>query len=369
MVLHKTSNSIRILLIAILTLISSRSFTKDEPGKSLLLGNCRDVIVKNELGQTVILLKCPMVNIFVTVRDKQGAFRNDLSYEDFMLKEDGRKQTISTFAKVEDLPLTIGMILDYSPGMQRVLPQLQEASRAFYKKMLRPGKDQLFLMKIRDILKPGPPMRTDGQIELVQDLTSDPEKIEEAPNLIASDNLVGKFWDAELDTMLADSISYAAAKKFMLLPPGSRKTLIVLGNGYHVGNGLDRAVLNALKAGVSIFTIQIYYPIINGENGGNSCPGGGKLHLTPMPWCDYAANLQAFSDNTGGASFEYRENKNYENIFGEIAQELRSYYSFGYIPSDNKKSGCRKLDVSVKKEGLIVNAPMSYCPPSSSGGK
>jgi Ca-activated chloride channel homolog len=365
---HKTSNSIRVLLIAILTLIScSRSFTKDEPEKPLLLGNCRDVITKNELGQTVILLNCSMGNIVVTVRDKQGAFKNDLSYEDFILKEDGRKQAISSFSREVDLPLTIGMIIDFSPIMEGVAEQLQEASRVLFKKMLRPKIDQMFMMELRDIERISKPVTFGGQIELVQDLTSDPEKIEKTANAIGGHNYFGDFLDAEFDTMLADSISYAATNKFMMLPHQSRKALIVLGSGYHVGNHLDLAFLTALEANTQIFAIHISDP----NFGFSNTFGGGTagLSTSKQNWAVYGANLRALSLRTGGSYFEYDGKKSFEAIFGEIAEALRSCYLLGYMPSDNKKSGCRKLDVSVKKEGLIVHAPESYCPPGTSESK
>jgi Ca-activated chloride channel homolog len=362
MLLKKIPNGVRVLPIAILTSIGCSSlFTQDNKSKE-------------ELNWRLTGPQAYIVNVFATVRDIKGDYKNDLLSDDFNLKVDGKYQAIDSFSTEADLPLTIGMIVDYSPSMIGVATQLQESSQSFFKKMLRPGKDQLFIMKFEDIVKGGKKgMTFDGQIKLVQDSTSDAEKIEKAANQISSKSGTGQFWDAEFETMLADSIIYAATNKFMTLLPLNRKVLIVLGDGYHVGNHLDQAVLPALEAGVSIFTIHIFDPNFGSSNLTDGDVIGGffdsiKGHTS---FVVYWENLRTLSKKTGGAyfEFEYNAKKSLDDIFGKIEKELHSYYSIGYMPSDSKKSGCRKLDLIVKNEGLTVHAPESYCPPGSSAGK
>jgi len=256
--LNKISNGVRVFLIAVLILIGSSSlFTKDKPEKS---------------GGTTFSTETKEVNVYASVRDNKGAFRNDLVKEDFKLREDGKVANIEHFSTEADLPLTIGVIIDFSPSMQGAITQLQVASRAFFKRMLRPGKDQLFIMKFRDIIASGKTMTFNGQIELFQDLTSKPLEIDKAVSAIGGDVYFGDFWDAQFDTMLADSIVYATTKKMMLPPPQTRKALIVLGDGYHVGNRLDMAALSALEADAQIFTVHIYDP--NFGMGGNKVGDG-----------------------------------------------------------------------------------------------
>jgi len=388
--LNKTSKGVRALLIAVLILIGCGSlFTKDKPEKSETPTFKSDV---------------KLVNVFASVRDNKGAFRNDLLKEDFSLREDGKKASIENFSTEADLPLAIGVIIDFSPSMQGAITQLQVASRAFFKKLLRPGKDQLFIMKFRDIIASGKTMTFNGQIELFQDLTSKPLVIDKAVNAIGGDVYFGDFWDAQFDTMLADSVVYANTKKMMLLPPQTRKALIVMGDGYHVGNRLDMAALSALEADTQIFTIHIYDPnfgtgrMVGDGTEGSTAQGGfgdfgalGKKNNMGLSgqssffkpgadgyynfnipgqtnWAVYGQNLQALSGKTGGTYFEYGGQKSLEDIYGEIEEELRSYYSLGFYPLPSGNKGCRKIKVEVK-DGFSVHARESYCPSGTTSGK
>jgi VWFA-related protein len=288
-----------------------------------------------------------VVNAFVTVRNKKGAFIKDLTQEDFGLKEDGRKQTISYFSREVDMPLTIGMILDTSPSMAGAMGQLQIASRTFLQKMIRPGKDNLFLMKFRDVQNAS--MSFDGQIEMVQRLTSSSEMIEKAANLIGWNGVAGPTVQAEFQTMLGDSISMASK---ILMPLKGRKALIIMGDGFHIGYHQDLAIGAAQEADALIYTIRIY-----DQNFGNA--GGGMGGFNP----DVSGeNLRMLSDRTGGAYFEYSGKKNLDEIYGQIEEELRSQYSLGYMPLKSDNKGFRKIRVDVQKPGMVVRAREGYYP-------
>jgi VWFA-related protein len=378
MFLQKSSHGVRVLLIAVLTLLSGSSlFTQDEPKTAPTFGSTTDI-----------------VNVFATVRDKRGAYVTKLSKDDFTVKEDGRKQEIENFQREVDLPLTIGMVIDCSPSMAGVAEQLKIASKAFFNKMIRPDKnDKVLIMKFRDIIRTGRTMSFDGQIELLQDLTSKPVEIDKAAGLIAWGGITGTNWDAEFQTMLSDSIIFATTKRMMQLDPESRRALIVLGDGYHVGNHLDLAIQTAQEANAQIYSIHIYDPTFgttfnnnawgsdtSGEPGmGGSNPksafSGKGWELPPgfkfagqQEVTTYAGNLQMLSGRTGGNYYEYSGKNSLEQIYAEIEEELRSQYSLGYMP-DSKNPGFRKIRVTVNKEGMIVHAREGYWPSKSSTSK
>src|SRR5580704_15266947 len=62
-----------------------------------------------------------VVNVFATVRDKNGKLVSDLNKEDFVLQEDGRPQTIRYFSRETDLPLTLGVLVDTSRSQRNVI--------------------------------------------------------------------------------------------------------------------------------------------------------------------------------------------------------------------------------------------------------
>src|ERR1017187_10295020 len=72
---------------------------------------------------TTITKDVNVVNVLATVRNKQGQIVNNLTKDDFKLADDGRPQTIKYFAKVTDMPLTLGLLVDTSLSQRRVLEQ------------------------------------------------------------------------------------------------------------------------------------------------------------------------------------------------------------------------------------------------------
>src|SRR5947209_20570030 len=75
-----------------------------------------------------------VVNVFATVRDKEGKIIRGLSKADFTLVEDGRPQNLQYFAQQSDLPLTLGLLVDTSGSERRMLSSEKEASRTFLEK-------------------------------------------------------------------------------------------------------------------------------------------------------------------------------------------------------------------------------------------
>src|SRR6185312_8501866 len=68
-----------------------------------------------------------VVNVFATVRDKNGKLVNNLTQKDFTLDEDDRPQTIRYFSQQSDVALTLGLLVDTSMSMRRVLDRERNA--------------------------------------------------------------------------------------------------------------------------------------------------------------------------------------------------------------------------------------------------
>src|SRR5579864_8701450 len=99
-----------------------------------------------EAKDTTFATDVKVVNLFATVRDKQGNIVHDLTKDDFKLEEDGRPQTIRYFSRESDLPLTLGLLVDTSLSQRNVLGQERTASYCFLDRVLREEKDQAFLI-------------------------------------------------------------------------------------------------------------------------------------------------------------------------------------------------------------------------------
>ena len=99
-----------------------------------------------------------------------------------------------------------------------------------------------------------------------------------------------------------------------------------------------------------------------GRHGGWGRPGGGYPQ-GGQTRADGKKILQQISRETGGGYFEVSKKKTVDQIYSQIEEELRNQYSLGYTPDrmDND-SGYRKIQVSVKQKGLIVQARDGYYP-------
>src|SRR5579863_1477937 len=128
--------------------------------------------------QPTISVEVKVVSVLATVRDKHGQIVTTVGEDDFELEEDVRPKAITYFAKVTDLPLTLGLLVDTSGSPRRVLDQERSASHSFLDNMLREDKDEAFVIHF------------DREVELLQDLTSSRQKLEKALDLVRGPELV-----------------------------------------------------------------------------------------------------------------------------------------------------------------------------------
>jgi VWFA-related protein len=319
-----------------------------------------------------------VVNVLVTVRDRKGAFVKDLVKEDFVVTEEDQKQVIRYFSRESDLPLTIGLIVDTTPSESNMLAEERRASLAFLNKMLRPEKDRAFVVQFSD------------EVELLQDVTSSYEKLEEAVGLLERHEMgapgggrgrvpqrggrgrpAGGGFSA---TALADAI-YLASEEIMR-PLQGRKALLVLADGDHVGNREEMAIEAAQRANTLVYAIRIWDQDRNGggrvmgtlgQIGGMGGPGAGRGSRGSEggpggggPTSEGKKNLQRLSSRTGGGYYEVSKKTNLEKIYGSIEEELRNQYSLGYTPDPPVESGYRRITVAVRKKGLLVQSREGY---------
>ena len=266
-----------------------------------------------------------VVNVLVTVRDKQGQFVPGLAQNDFTLEEDGRPQTIRYFSPKADDPLLLGLLIDVSGSQRTVLAEQFRASRAFLDKVVRPN-DRAFLV------------RFDRTVELLdgQDLP-EPEPAREGTR----------------GTALYDAIVFTA--RGLAGQPG-RKAIVVLSDGYDTASSasLSTAIETAQHADALVYSIrfldrEVFAFEIPPSQGGSPVPREGRKAL------------ERISKETGGAYFDLSRTQSLEKIYARIEDELRNQYSLGFTPG-NGRSGYRKLRVSVKRKGLTVQARDGYYP-------
>jgi hypothetical protein len=91
----------------------------------------------------------PEVWLQFTVADEHGRLVQDLSPDDIRIFEDQSPVArLHDFARDENLPLRLGIILDVSDSVKRVLPEEKTAALDFLDRVLRPQTDRAFVMAL-----------------------------------------------------------------------------------------------------------------------------------------------------------------------------------------------------------------------------
>ncbi len=288
-----------------------------------------------------------LVDLFFTVRNKDGELMPHLTKNDCTVSEDGVPQTLKSFVAETDLPLTLGILLDTSGSQQTVLPLEKQAGSEFLEQVLRP-KDEAFLLSF------------DVNVNLLQDYTNDAQELARAMNR-AQINTAGGNGAAGIPglgggtfptigapkgTLLYDAVYQAAYDK--MSEQSGRKAMIILTDGQDEGSvhTLNQAISAALRNNVTVYVILIFDRAFYGDFG--------------MDYTGYSA-AKKLADETGGRVIDVGSNgKKLRSAFAEIQDELRTQYLATYTPADTKMDGAfRRISVNCGK-GMKVQAKKGY---------
>jgi VWFA-related protein len=313
-----------------------------------------------------------VVNVFASVHNSKNEVVKDLKQEDFSIEEDGHPQVIKYFSRETDLPLTLGLMVDTSGSQRRVLGKEKDATAAFISQVMREDKDQAFLIKF------------DAEAEEMQEPTSSKKKLQSAlrdvegaaprqlqrrdPN---SSGGSGGHGNSGRGTILYDAILLGSNEEMKKLQ--GRKAMILLTDGDDRGSrsSLSECIESAQRADTLVYSIYFVDQestsgpgfggpgMGGGHRGGMGGGGGGRRPQQQQSRGDGKKVLERISRETGGAFFEVTKKMPLEKIYERIEEELRSQYNLGYT-SDQKDSGFRKIKVTAKGKGMVVQARDGY---------
>jgi len=291
---------------------------------------CALALVLAQAQQATFSTGVNVVNVLVTVRNRQGELVQGLSKDDFTLEDDGRPQKIQYFSPRTDQPLTIGLLVDVSGSQRTVIAEERRATRRFFDQVVRGLHDHAFIVLF------------DRRVQFLQDLT--------LPDVDTRKNQAQ-------GTSLYDAVAVASRS---VAGETGRKALIVLSDGYDTSSSatLNMAIEAAQRADTLVYSIRfldrdIFAFEVPASQGGSPVPRAGRKALEQL------------ARETGGAYFDLTATESLEKIYTRIEDELRNQYYLGFTPGPGRekaRSGYRKLRVSVKRKGLTVHARDGYYP-------
>src|SRR4051794_4690581 len=98
-----------------------------------------------------------LVLLNATVRDQKGRAASDLREQDFEIYEDGVRQSLRLF-RHEDIPVTVGLVIDHSGSMRSKLGSVIAAARTFVQSSS--ADDQMFVVNFNENVTRGLPTAT-----------------------------------------------------------------------------------------------------------------------------------------------------------------------------------------------------------------
>lgn len=299
-------------------------------------------------GQPVATFKMNvnLVDVFFTVKDKQGNLVPHLTRDDCTISEDKVPQTLKSFVAETNQPLTLGILLDTSGSQERVLPLEQEVGSRFLERVLRP-KDEAFLISF------------DVNVDLLQDFTNSARMLTHAMDKAQINTAGGNgaagipglgggpvpTMGAPKGTLLYDAVYLAATQK--LNQETGRKAMILLTDGEDQGSRtkISEAIAAAERSNVMVYVILLADRGFYGYWG----------------YTGYSA-MKRLTAETGGRLIDVGNNGDkLEAAFRQIEDELRTQYVASYTPSNTKLDGSfRHLAVVCRGDGMKVQVRKGY---------
>ncbi len=312
----------------------------------------------------VLRVDTELVTIPVKISDRKGRFIGGLMKEDFQVFEDNAPQEITYFSN-EQQPFTVALVLDMSYSTTFKIAEIQQAAMAFIAQLRE--NDKVMIISF------------DEEVHLLCQPTTDRKVMQTA---IRSTKIAS-------GTSLYEAVDLVINDKFR--KTNGRKAIVLFTDGvdttsrkaHDLNNLSDALELDALVYPIQYDTFNDVQAIKNRPvivpptqpspiptqnkspfpfpipTNGVGTPSGQGTSAEDYRKADEYLNQMA--DRTGGRLYQASTTANLALAFSNIAAELREYYSLGYYPKEDAKTGKkRKIKVRVTQTGLVVRARDGY---------
>ncbi len=305
--------------------------------------------------EEVVRVNASEVLLPVTVRDAGGQLITALARKDFRVYENGREQPLSDLA-LRQVPVDVVLMVDASSSVAANLDDFRRAVEEFATRLA--PEDRVSLLKF------------DDSVELLQDWTSSRVQLRRALRRITG----GMF------TRFNDALYLAAREQFA--NQQRRHAVVVLSDGLDSGRGqttLEQSLRALLEAGATVYCISntqiertrkqaqldTLLALPDSARSFNEIEID-KLRLGLRALDASERNLQQLTEATGGRLYRPASFAGLDQIYGEVAEELRHQYALYYTPLDKTRDGrFRRVQVKTIDPAQRVATRIGYFAPRS----
>jgi len=253
----------------------------------------------------------------VTVTDPYNRLVTGLEPDNFRVYEDNIEQEVVTFS-AEDVPISIGVIFDFSGSMSNKVGKAREAAVQFFKTANQ--QDEFFLVSFNE------------RAELTSSFTNSVEDLQSRMMLTAPKGR----------TALLDALYLGLSQ--MRGAHNAKRALLILSDGGDNHSRYNESDIKRLvkEADTQLYAIGIFDPI-------------GSRNRSPEELAGPSL-LSEVTEMTGGRVFNVERLEELPDIASKIGMELRNQYVLGYRPSN------RAHDARWRKVKIKLRAPKGLPP-------
>jgi Ca-activated chloride channel family protein len=284
----------------------------------------KDDVRKDSAGRPIkpgrlIQLDVDLALLNVTVTDPYNRLVTGLEPDNFRVYEDNIEQEVITFS-AEDVPISIGVIFDFSGSMSNKVGKAREAAVQFFK--TANPQDEFFLVSFNE------------RAELTSSFTNSVEDLQSRMMLTAPRGR----------TALLDALYLGLSQ--MRGAHNAKRALLILSDGGDNHSRYNESDIKRLvkEADTQLYAIGIFDPI-------------GSRNRSPEE-LNGPSLLSEVTEMTGGRVFNVEKLEELPDIASKIGMELRNQYVLGYRPS-NKAHDARWRKVKIKLRAPKGLPPLS----------
>ncbi len=269
-----------------------------------------------------IKIDTELVNITVRVVDRNNRPINNLPQSDFKVYEDGVLQQINFFSKSE-VPTNYSLVVDNSGSLRQQIEQIIEAGK--YLVGSNRADDETAVIRFV----------SSDKIEVLQEFTKNKTDLNDA-----LDNM----YIEGGQTAIIDAVYLSVERLNQSSTPQkdldrTRRAIVLVTDGEDRSSYYSETQLLELlkESDVQIFVVGFVKALSD-----------DKGFISKSPQGKAKAFLERLATSTGGKSYFPASAAEMGTIAKDIASELRTQYSIGFIPSNDKKDGTyRNIRVNI----------------------
>ena len=325
-----------------------------------------------QLGEPIFRGGTTEVVVPVLVRDRDGNIVDGLQPPQFHLWDNGKEQQIHVDVTAE--PISLVIAIESSLRVESILSQIKKLGSLIQPLLLGQQGEAAILA-------------FDSRLRVMQDFTSDPDKIKAGIEKITAGSTQSRMIDA------VERSVYMLRRR----PKGNRKIILLVSETRDMGSEarLRETLMDVSLTNTIIFTVDITQlavrltekqsqparnPIdvttMNNPLGVPNTPTTMEQNMGQLNRAQFVPLLkEIYTDakglfvrdpatqlarSTGGAEFTFLRQKGLEDAVQKINTEVRSQYMVTYTPSNREEPGYHTIVVSIDRGSYVCKTRPGY---------